>query len=401
MSGPGGTAGGPGIGWRAARHIPVVPRASSPRRALAGAAGALLLAVGGCNEDAAGPGGRQANAIWVRDFAPAARALVVAGGPGAVAIAAGDSLRVLDNAIGTPLWSAPWRDTLANGTMTGAVLVAPVARGAVVFDRVTGARLATDTSDAPGAPAIVGTAVVDSIVVLQRADGQLRAFVARTGRALWRGAAQCGATPCAMPRLVALRGGVVATGRLADNSGSYLLSVDALTGSARPTGFPARTTFVANIAVVDTSDLVIMNQSADSLFVMRGATGERLWGRTLFLQGAAPTLVGDVSPIAIAGAVLSNNRAGNASVATVHERGDGTPRWRRDAFVAVGACGARILAADPDGFRLYEPATGAVYLRLAPFRPAVDTTGTPRRPVTAGDIAVVFTSPRAVRVYAC
>lgn len=367
---------------------------------------ALVPALAAC-EEGTGPGGRQANAIWTRDFAPAARATIVAGGPGAVAIATGDSLLVLDNAIGTRLWGTAWRDTLAGGSMTTQFLVAPTQRGAVVLARGDGAPLARDTSDAPGRFAVVATAIRDSVVVLLRDDGAARAIVARTGRELWRVPARCNAGGCGTLRAVTLLPDVVVlSGRLLDGTGSFLSAHRAATGAPVAIGIPARVPYAVNItATGDTLDLAVMDQTNDSLFVTRGTGGTvRLRaGLRLPAAGPPPPLVGEPSPLAMGPTIVSANRGGQTATGTAFDLASGTVRWQLLNFIPLGACGTRYLAADPQGYRLYDATTGAVYLRVAAYPTQQNPlpVGTPRRPVPAGDIVVAYTTPTSLRVYAC
>lgn len=403
-AGDGARAGG-GHASRPAQHIPGVRLRSRLLRRLALAA-ATLPALAAC-EESLGPGGRQANAIWTRDFAPATRATVVAGGPGTVAIATGDSLLVLDNAIGTRLWGAAWRDTLAGGAITSQLVVAPTRRGAVVFNRTDGAVLARDTSDAPSAFGTVAVAVRDSIAVLVRDDGAARAIVARTGRELWRTPARCNTAGCGTVRAVVVRPDVVVTsGRLLDGTGSFLQAHRLATGAVVPIGFPARPAYAVNItATGDTVDLVVMDQTNDSLFVTRGITGTIRLRAGLRLQAASPPppLIGEPSPIAFGPTIVTANRGGATATGTAFSLATGDIAWQLASFIPLGTCGTRYLAADPEGYRLYEATTGAVYLRIAAFATNANPlpVGTPRRPVTAGDIVLAYTSPTAVRVFAC
>ena len=377
-----------------------------PRFRHAALSAAIVPALAAC-ADSASPIGQQANAIWRRDFAPAARATVVAGGPGGVAIATGDSLRVLDNATGAPLWSAAWRDTLAGGAMDARFVVAPTRRGAVVYARADGAVLTRDTSDAPGTFATVATAIRDSIAILLRSDGAARAIVARTGRELWRIPARCNVLGCGTLRAVILRPDVVVlSGRLLDGMGSFLTAHRVTTGEAVTTGFTPRVPYAVNIAATgDTLDLVVMDQINDSLFVTRGTTGTvRLRaGLRLPANGVPTPLVGEPSPMAMGRTIVTANRGGQTPTGTAFDLASGAIRWQVVGFIPVGTCGTGYRAADNEGYRLYDAERGSVYLRVASFPPRnpPPPVGTPLRPVPAGDIVVTYASPTSIRVYAC
>jgi hypothetical protein len=374
-----------------------------PRLRRAGlVAGLVLLASCG---DGIAPGSQQAVTLWQRDFAPRARVTLLGGGPGAIALATGDSLLVLDNATGSRLFAAPWRDTIVASAFSERFVAVGARTGVAVWNRANGALLFRDSSETQDTLRTAAVALRDTIVVVLRSNGALRALVAGSGRELWRVAPVCGAVACASHRLVTLRDVAVATGRFIDGTGSYVQSVRVASGVVVPLGVPARPSYVVNTAVASDSDLVVVDQTRDSVIVFDGLGPARRWSDALRVPPTSngtglPPLTGDTAPYSRASTVMVRNRTSSNQALSVYDRnGDGL--WQRAPVIPIGGCGARYVIREADGYYLVLPRDGRRFLRVAPPPTADNPPGTPRDPVVAGDVVLVWRTPAAFRVHAC